>query len=78
MGRPEPPKVIRFPRTQPAHVPTVEEVMLDELEQAAPAPESPRIMMETYDELPMEIEPIEIEPMARPSLQGQQGSCFQL
>ena len=75
MGRPEPPKVIRFPRTQPAYVPTVEEVMLDELEQAAPAPESPRIMMETYDE-PMEteqeIEPIEIEPMARPSLQGQQ------
>ena len=72
MGRPEPPKVIRFPRTQPAYVPTVEEVMLDELEQAAPAPESPRIMMETYDEPPMEIEPIEIEPMARPSLQGQQ------
>lgn len=72
MGRPEPPKVIRFPRTQPAYVPTVEEVMLDELEQATPAPESPRIMMEAYDEPPMEIEPIEIEPVARPSLQGQQ------
>lgn len=77
MGRPEPPKVIRFPRTQPAYVPTVEEVMLDELEQAAPAPEAPRITMEAYDEPPMEmeleqIEPIEIEPMARPSLQGQQ------
>lgn len=43
MGRLEPPKVIRFPRTQPAHIPTVEEVMLDELEQAAPAPEAPRI-----------------------------------
>ena len=42
MGRPEPPKVIRFPRTQPAYVPTVEEVMLDELEQAAPAPEVPQ------------------------------------
>jgi uncharacterized RDD family membrane protein YckC len=72
MGRPEPPKVIRFPRTQPAYVPTVEEVMLDELEQAVPAPESPRIMMEAYDEPPMEIESIEIEPVARPSLQGQQ------
>ena len=54
MGRPEPPKVIRFPRTQPAYVPTVEEVMLDELEQAAPAPESPRIM-EAYEAEPMEI-----------------------
>ena len=77
MGRPEPPKVIRFPRTQPAYVPTVEEVMLDELEQAAPAPESPRITMEAYDAEPIElqeqeIESIEIEPVARPSLQGQQ------
>ncbi len=76
MGRPEPPKVIRFPRTQPAYVPTVEEVMLDELEQAAPAPESPRIM-EAYDAEPMEIEleppdPTEMEPAARPSLRGQQ------
>src|SRR5579859_5070611 len=77
MGKPEPPKVIRFPRTQPAYVPTVEEVMLDELEQAAPAPEAPRITMEAYDAEPMElqeqeIEPLEIEPVARPSLQGQQ------
>ncbi|HZE22489.1 MAG TPA: RDD family protein, partial [Blattabacteriaceae bacterium] len=77
MGRPEPPKVIRFPRTQPVYVPTVEEVMLDELEQAAPAPESPRITMEAYDSEPMEfqeqeIEPLEIEPIARPSLRGQQ------
>ena len=77
MGRPEPPKVIRFPRTQPPYVPTVEEVMLDELEQVAPAPESPRITMETYDAEPMDlpqqvIEPLEIEPVARPSLQGQQ------
>jgi uncharacterized RDD family membrane protein YckC len=76
MGKPEPPKVIRFPRTQPAYVPTVEEVMLDELEQAVPAPESPRIM-EAYDAEPIEIEleqiePFEIEPVARPSLQGQQ------
>ena len=76
MGRPEPPKVIRFPRTQPPYVPTVEEVLLEELEQAAPAPESPRITMEAYDAEPMdlqqEIEPLEIEPIARPSLQGQQ------
>jgi uncharacterized RDD family membrane protein YckC len=74
MGKPEPTKVIRFPRTQPAYVPTVEEVMLDELEQAAPAPEAPRIM-EAYDVEPMEteqIEPLEIEPVVRPSLQGQQ------
>ena len=41
MGRPEPPKVIRFPRTQPAYVPTVEEVMLDELEQATPRRKRP-------------------------------------
>jgi uncharacterized RDD family membrane protein YckC len=76
MGRPEPPKVIRFPRTQPAYVPTVEEVMLDELEQAVPAPESPRIM-EAYDAVPMEmgpgqVESIEIEPMTRPGLRGEQ------
>jgi len=77
MGRPEPPKVIRFPRTQPAYVPTVEEVMLDELEQAVPAPETPRIIMEASDSEPMglrqqEIEPLEIEPVAKPSLRGQQ------
>jgi uncharacterized RDD family membrane protein YckC len=67
MGRPEPPKVIRFPRTQPAYVPTVEEVMLDELEQAAPAPEAPRII-EAYDPAPMDLAPTE----ATPSLQGEQ------
>jgi uncharacterized RDD family membrane protein YckC len=77
MGRPEPTKIIRFPRTQPAHIPTVEEVMLDELEQAAPAPDSPRIIMEAYDAEPIvlpqpEIEPLEIAPAARPSLLGQQ------
>jgi uncharacterized RDD family membrane protein YckC len=77
MGRPEPPKVIRFPRTQPARIPTVEEVMLDELEQAAPAPEAPRITMEAHDselaELQeQEVEPLEIAPIARPSLRGQQ------
>jgi uncharacterized RDD family membrane protein YckC len=67
MGRPEPPKVIRFPRTQPAHIPTVEEVMLDELEQAAPAPETPRIM-EAYD-----AEPVELAlPEVTPSLEGEQ------
>jgi uncharacterized RDD family membrane protein YckC len=76
MGKPEPTKVIRFPRTQPAYIPTVEEVMLNELEQAAPAPEAPRIM-EAYDAEPMEIEleqiePIEFELAARPSLRGQQ------
>jgi uncharacterized RDD family membrane protein YckC len=67
MGRPEPPKVIRFPRTQPAYVPTVEEVMLDELEQAAPAPEAPRIM-DAYDTVPAELAPPEVTP----SLAGEQ------
>lgn len=41
--KPEP-KIIRFPRTQATFIPTIEEVTLDELELAAPAPESPRIM----------------------------------
>lgn len=41
--RPEP-KIIRFPRTQATFIPTIEEVTLDELELAVPAPESPRIM----------------------------------
>ena len=67
MGRPEPPKVIRFPRTQPAHIPTVEEVMLDELEQAVPAPEAPRIM-EAYDTAPAEL----TLPEATLSLEGEQ------
>jgi uncharacterized RDD family membrane protein YckC len=79
MGKPEPRKVIRFPRTQPAYIPTIEEVMLDELEQAAPAPETPRIL-EAYDE-PIEFEPEfdsrefepqEFVPRVRPSLEGQQ------
>jgi uncharacterized RDD family membrane protein YckC len=79
MGKPEPPKIIRFPRTQPAYIPTVEEVMLDELERTAPAPEAPRIL-EAYDEA-IELEPEfesqeferqEFAPQARPSLEGQQ------
>ena len=74
MGRPEPPKIIRFPRTQPTYVPTVEEVMLDELEQAAPV--APRIIMEACDPEPMElrqeIELPEIEPAARQSIRGKQ------
>ena len=41
-ARQEMPKIIRFPRTQPEYVPTVEEVMLDELEIAEP--EAPRIL----------------------------------
>jgi uncharacterized RDD family membrane protein YckC len=41
--RPEP-KIIRFPRTQAAYIPTVEEVTLEELERAAPVLESPRIL----------------------------------
>jgi len=41
--KPEP-KIIRFPRTQATFIPTIEEVTLDELELAAPAPEIPRIM----------------------------------
>jgi uncharacterized RDD family membrane protein YckC len=71
MGKPDPSKVIRFPRTQPAYIPTVEEVMLDELEQAAPAPEAHRIL-EAYDPEPLEIGLVEIEPQLRPSLEGQQ------
>jgi uncharacterized RDD family membrane protein YckC len=43
LARPEP-KIIRFPRTQPAYVPTVEEVTLEELELAEPVPDSPRIL----------------------------------
>ncbi|HVG91015.1 MAG TPA: RDD family protein [Alphaproteobacteria bacterium] len=70
MGRPEPPKVIRFPRTQPARIPTVEEVMLDELEQAVPAPEAPWIMeaMEAHDSVPAE----RALPEVTPSLAGEQ------
>jgi uncharacterized RDD family membrane protein YckC len=45
----------------------VEEVMLDELEQAAPAPEAPRIM-EAYDTVPVELTP----PEVMPSLEGEQ------
>ena len=44
LGRPELPKIIRFPRTQTAYVPTIEEVTFDELERTDPVPESPRIM----------------------------------
>jgi uncharacterized RDD family membrane protein YckC len=50
-ARQEMPKIIRFPRTQPEYVPTVEEVLLEELETSAPAPEIPRIM-EAYEAAP--------------------------
>ena len=43
LGRQEP-KIIRFPRTQRAYAPAVEEVTLDELEPDEPAQHTPRIM----------------------------------
>ncbi len=85
VARPEP-KIIRFPRTQPAYVPTVEEVRLDELELADPVPESPRILeasseiFETEDQIfesavfeeePFEAEPVESYPLPA-AIQGQQ------
>ncbi len=77
VARPEP-KIIRFPRTQPVYVPTVEEVRLDELELAEPVPESPRILeaspeiFETEHQIfesglleatPLEALPFEAEPV---------------
>ena len=59
MAKQEPPKVIRFPRPQPAYVPTVEEVRLDELELAEPVPETPRII-EAFE--PEALEPGAFEP----------------
>jgi uncharacterized RDD family membrane protein YckC len=61
-ARPEP-KIIRFPRTQPAYVPTVEEVTLDELELAEPVPDSPRIL-DVAEEIfePQAYEPEVFEP----------------
>lgn len=85
VARPEP-KIIRFPRTQPAYVPTVEEVTFDELELADPAPESPRILeaspeiFETEHQIfesgvfeaePLEAEPVESYPLPA-AIQGQQ------
>ena len=58
------PRVIRFPRPQPAYVPTVEEVRLDELELAGPAPEAPRII----EADPMEA--VEPEPVVAPRIQA--------
>jgi uncharacterized RDD family membrane protein YckC len=60
----EPPKVIRFPRPQPAYVPTVEEVRLDELELAEPVLETPRIM-EAFE--PEAVEPGVFEPGPLPA-----------
>ena len=59
--RPKPePKIIRFPRTQATFAPVIEEVTLEELELAAPAPEAPRIMevaeSEAQEEMLVEIE----------------------
>jgi uncharacterized RDD family membrane protein YckC len=44
MVKPDQPKIIRFPRSKPAPLPAVQEVMLDELELAEPVPETPRIV----------------------------------
>jgi uncharacterized RDD family membrane protein YckC len=60
MVRTEPPKVIRFPRPTPVPLPAMQEITLDELELAAPVPETPRIV-----EAPeAEAEPAEAEPSA--------------
>ena len=59
MAKQEPPKVIRFPRPQPAYVPAIEEVRLDELELAEPVPETPRII-EAFE--PEALEPGAFEP----------------
>lgn len=79
--RPEP-KIIRFPRTQATFIPTIEEVTLDELELAAPAPELPRTMeaeAEPVEEMLVEVaEPEYAEPypaaqvQAAASLEGEQ------
>jgi uncharacterized RDD family membrane protein YckC len=65
-ARQEPPKVIRFPRPQPAYVPTVEEITLDELELYEPAPEAPRIMEAA------EPEPVPVSQYQPAAFQGQQ------
>ncbi len=65
-NKPEP-KVIRFPRTQPTYVPTVEEVTLEELELAEPLPEMPRITEEPIgDEMETALEPEAAPYVAEP------------
>ncbi len=67
----DPPRVIRFPRPQPAYVPTVEEVRLDELELAGPVPETPRIIEADPTEA-VEPEPIQASPAAASAFASQQ------
>jgi uncharacterized RDD family membrane protein YckC len=57
------PKIIRFPRPQPAYIPTVEEVRLDELGLAEPVLETPRILEAAEPELLQE----DIDPAAPPA-----------
>jgi uncharacterized RDD family membrane protein YckC len=85
MVKPEP-RVIRFPRPQPAYVPTIEEVRLDELELAAPAPESPRIFeaagpeavgpeavgLEAFEPETVEPEPVQASPAPVTGWESQQ------
>jgi uncharacterized RDD family membrane protein YckC len=42
--RPEPPRIIRFPRPAPAYTPIVQKAVADELELADPVRETPRIL----------------------------------
>jgi uncharacterized RDD family membrane protein YckC len=85
MVKPEP-RIIRFPRPQPAYVPTIEEVRIDELELAAPAPENPRIFeavgpeavgpeairLEAFEPETVEPEPVQVSPAPVTGWESQQ------
>ncbi len=48
--RPEPPRIIRFPRREPAYIPIAQKITVDELELAEPVWDTPRILYTPEDE----------------------------
>jgi uncharacterized RDD family membrane protein YckC len=65
------PKIIRFPRPQPAYIPTVEEVRLDELELAEAVPETPRIL-EAAEPEPLQEDVYPAAPVRAVAFEGRQ------
>jgi len=63
-ARPEPPKIIRFPRPAAAYTPIVQKTVVDDLELADPVWETPRILDTQVDDTQVDDTPLETPPEA--------------
>jgi uncharacterized RDD family membrane protein YckC len=66
------PKVIRFPRPAPVPIPAMQEITLEELEMAAPIPETPRIVEEPEEVVEYAPQAEATEAVPPPAMEAEQ------